>query len=537
MTSTPSFLEFFVLEAGEYVEQLDGLLVAAGSSGGTPDADAMQRVARALRGSATMAKLAPFAEVAAGLERVGRSLADRRLSWDPGLRGAIVAAVDDLKILLRNARNWSAADDQRAATRVAELTTFAPAVAPRPSAATTGIGFFASEASNIAAGLELLITRPDDRDTAAAVLKRARALRGVAGITELGDLAEVLDATDDAARELERGGRALSDVNAAVIRAAAALLRLVTTELRDATSPDAGAPARVEFGRAVETWSDHEMERERVLPLSDLYFKDDGPHVVDRATHPPTSAVERFRLELVSRGEHLRGLLDTARARPNDSPERVRRQFRRALAGVASAMTSFGERDLAVRIEAFAAEVRSAARPDLGQIEGLAGALTAPGERAERVRALFERRTPTPAMGLPPIAPAMGAIPMAPPVPNPAPPVRRNSPPVGAITAPADVLATLSAPRATASPAAPADVLATLNAGMASLDSLMAAPLAAPRAMSAGEIVPIENLLYRGASALARARELRDEIRNAGTAPPRDVIDELFDLVDLVGAK
>jgi hypothetical protein len=516
MTSTPSFLEFFVLEAGEYVEQLDGLLAAAG--GGAPDADAMQRVARALRGSATMAKIAPFAEVAGGLERVGRSLAERRLAWEPGLRGAMVAAVDDLKILLRNARNWSAADDQRAAARVAELAGFAPAVAPRPSTSTTGVGFFASEASNIAAGLELLVTRPDDRDTAAAVLKRARALRGVAGITELGDLAEVLDATDDAARELEQGGRVLGDVNATVIRSAASLLRLMTTELREGAAPDANAPARLDFGRAVDAWSDHEMERERVLPLSDLYFKDDGPHVVDRASHPPTSAVERFRLELVSRGEHLRGLIDTVRARPGDSPDRMRRQLRRALAGVASAMTSFGERDLALQVERLAVDVRTAAQPDLSQLDGLAGALTAPGERAERVKALFERASSAAAVVPAPSAPAPTAIPMAPPVVDHTPPVRRNSPPIGARVA-------------------PADVLATLNAGMASLDALMAAPLAAPRAITHDEIVPIEQLLYRGASALARARELRDEIRKAGTTPAHDVIEELFDLVDLVGAK
>ena len=49
------FLDFFILEASDYVDQLDGLLDAGGVAG--PDADGLQRVARALRGSATMAKL------------------------------------------------------------------------------------------------------------------------------------------------------------------------------------------------------------------------------------------------------------------------------------------------------------------------------------------------------------------------------------------------------------------------------------------------------------------------------------------------
>ena len=89
MTAPAGFLDFFVLEAGEYIEQLDGLLLAAGTTG--PDAEALQRVARALRGSATMAKLTAFAEMAAGIEWHG-SLQ----TWDEQLhswieRGEVIA--------------------------------------------------------------------------------------------------------------------------------------------------------------------------------------------------------------------------------------------------------------------------------------------------------------------------------------------------------------------------------------------------------------------------------------------------------------
>src|SRR6188472_1167126 len=105
MTAPAGFLDFFVLEAGEYIEQLDALLLA--SNTGTPDAEALQRVARALRGSATMAKLTAFAEMAAGIERVGRGLRGGTTRWEPALAGALVAAVDDCKLLLRNVRAWS----------------------------------------------------------------------------------------------------------------------------------------------------------------------------------------------------------------------------------------------------------------------------------------------------------------------------------------------------------------------------------------------------------------------------------------------
>src|SRR6476661_3144546 len=127
MSEGPGFLEFFILEASDYVEQLDGLLLGGSPTG--PDADALQRVARALRGTATMAKLPSFAEVAAGVERVGRAMQEGVLRWDPALGGAMVATIDDLKTLLHSARTWSAADDLRANSRTAELARFAP---PQP---------------------------------------------------------------------------------------------------------------------------------------------------------------------------------------------------------------------------------------------------------------------------------------------------------------------------------------------------------------------------------------------------------------------
>ncbi len=98
----PGILDFFVLEASEYVDQLDALLQRGGTRG--PDADALQRVARALRGSASMSKLPSFSDVAAGIERVARALREGGLSWNVALSGALVSAIDDCKIFLRNVR-------------------------------------------------------------------------------------------------------------------------------------------------------------------------------------------------------------------------------------------------------------------------------------------------------------------------------------------------------------------------------------------------------------------------------------------------
>src|ERR671920_360645 len=111
---------------------LDALMLAAGTSG--PDLDSLQRAARALGGSATMAKLPAFAEMAAGIERVGHALRSGATRWEPGLAGALVATVDDCKLLLRNVRAWSPADDARSRARIDELARYAPARAATPAA-------------------------------------------------------------------------------------------------------------------------------------------------------------------------------------------------------------------------------------------------------------------------------------------------------------------------------------------------------------------------------------------------------------------
>ena len=242
------FLDFFILEASDYVAQLDALLDAGGESG--PDADTLQRVARALRGSATMAKLTSFSEMAAGVERVGRALREGGLTWDAGLRAVVVATVDDLKLLLRNVRAWSDADDSRARARIVELTSYAAVRGPTPMASPTMQGhdsYLATEAANVGAGLELLATRPSDRDAATNVLRRVRALRGIASVKDHASLADVLEAAEQAIHPLEIGEPTLSAERIALLGAAATVLRSVATAIRTGAPTDAHA---AEIGRA-----------------------------------------------------------------------------------------------------------------------------------------------------------------------------------------------------------------------------------------------------------------------------------------------
>ena len=60
----------------------------------------------------------------------------------------------------------------------------------------------------------------------------------------------------------------------------------------------------------------------------------------------------------------------------------------------------------------------------------------------------------------------------------------------------------------------------------------VAMPAVAPVTPSGASPVPIEALLYRGESALARARALSDVLRGT-SAPTPDALAELYDLLDL----
>lgn len=90
---------------------------------------------------------------------------------------------------------------------------------------------------------------------------------------------------------------------------------------------------------------------------------------------------------------------------------------------------------------------------------------------------------------------------------------------------------TPSGPRAAPGPAG-AGLASLLEVGIASVEELAERPLTAPVPVQE-TVVPIESLVYRGEAALQRARELRDDLRRQD-APPREALEELYDLLDLV---
>ena len=589
MTSPASgFLDFFILEASEYVEQLDGLLARASATSSPVDAEALGRNARALRGSATMAKLTPFAELALSLERIGRGLREGAVAWSPALAGALVAAIDDLKILIRSVRTWSPADDQRSSTRAAELARIAPPLtpsAPTPAPGAGGGGFFAAESSNIAAGLELLATRPTDRDAAVNVLRRVRALRGVAGIKDVTPLSDVMAGAELVVRPLELGEGPLDADRIAFLRAAAALLRRAAAALREGTPPDAPSPERDAFVDALGRFEAREQEGARIVPITQLFYADGGPHVVSASPNPPTTPAERFRLEVVSQGEHLRGLVAEARRASGPTVDRARRELRHALGALKADAESFGEAEVAELIGAHFDAVKSLDYLSLNALEALAQALASPGEQGERLASrlaeLRKGRTvdagigeafgavpigagsqpvarQEPAPAAPKAAPAPAgvpspsfstaptpvitpriradagkAVPMMPSAPPNVAPVPSANPPVMPRASGLRSQTPIGAQRVST----PRDTMAVLDQGIDSLSSLAAQPMSEPVDLPEQPLVPIDALLYRGRAAIERAIELREEIRQRGGAASDDTMAELFDLLDLALAE
>jgi HPt (histidine-containing phosphotransfer) domain-containing protein len=551
MTAPAGFIDFFVLEAGEYVEQLDALMLRAASDG--PDGDAMQRTARALRGAATMAKLPAFADLASALEGVGRATRDGGVVWDAGIRGAVIAAIDDLKILVRGARTWGDAESQRASARARELTAFAPtlrppsaAPAPRPDA------FLVGEANAIAGGLELVATRPDDRDAAANVLARIRALRGVAGVKDVPRLADVVEAAENAARALELGQPRLSPERVDLLRTAAGLLQRIAVALRDGMATDARSEEYDRFLAVADSLDDSSDAAARTVPIASLFFDDAGPHVMTTAANPPTTPEQRFRLEMVSLGEHFRRLVSVARGTSDSAArERLRRDLRRSLRTIQEAAESFGEQGIGDLIAAHAGAIGVLDRSWPGALEGLARALANPGANASELEAkLSALRTgtaslesigaalSTPPGGTPTVSGVSGAIvgtrqplnrPLYTPSTAPTPIVNPAVPPSLAAPHP-------STPILTAAAHSAAEAASSLDEGIARFESFAGKPFAQPSAVEE-QLVPIQALVYRGQAAVRRAIEVRERIRAAGTPPTPDALNELFDLLDLALAE
>ena len=537
-------LDFYILEASEYIDQLDALVGAAVHA--PPDSTPFITAARALRGSSTMAKLLRMAELAGTVERVGRALRDGSLRWGPEVRGPVVAAIDDIRSLLRTVRTWSAAEEQRAAARIAELRSFVPERAALPDTPISGAvspTFFASEIEGVAAALDAFVAAPADRRALDEALGRARALRGIAALKDLPPLADVADALENAAKTTMVEGRALGPQHKELYDASAHVLRRAARELRTAGRPDASAPEVRRFADAAAALQRQARDEERIVPVSNLFFGDAGPHIVSRADRPPSTLEARFRTEVTSLAEHLRRLVADARAATTPvGRERVAHELRAGLRVIRWTIESFGNVE-AGRFFASAAVEQNILDPVLLSSIDAAGAVVASRsvplkDLARRLAELGRANTVDRAIGVglgPLDQPRRTALP-APGAAHAAPPPQRLTPGATRAVSPTPGRGELTVTRKTPLTPTGAELRRFLQSGLAAFTELDQSPLAPPAPLDDATIVSIDDLVYRGRAALQRALEVRDLMRLSG-GNTDEALAELFDLLDLAAAE
>src|SRR5690242_2126379 len=558
--------DFFALEAGEYLERLDALL---GSE--SPSADELVRLARALRGSALMADQRGIARGTAGLEALMGAVRENRRAWDPQARQLAVRGVDDLKKFVRQASTWTEADTARAEALAQELEQFAgrPSAQVRAAEAPGGgldagvRAFVAREGAAIASALDrssqTLKANPAAPDPLQLVLRTLQPLRGLAAVSDLPPLPDLLEGIERAIVEVSQSGLEPRGSVDELFKTAALAIARAAREVAERGRPDPESADFRQFAGLLVKFMESEPD---VVSIGSLYYNDSGPHIVSRGV-PAARPSTLGRLELVSHGEHLRQAADSLERAPSTTQRELRAH---TLGTTFRALANAGGGALADCVSQFALAAREAVASGVAvsSAAGFAALLRQAGDLLARSSAGDEEAFAAELDGLTsavrtlePGAPARAPAPVPARAPAPAPP-RAPMPAPQAPVVPIETLAPAPAPArpARVAEAVPetADLIgswmlyermAGAGIGAASLEELLApasafpSPAAPVRAAShsagAGDAaaVDVRTLLYRGDRALKRAQELRQAAKQVSGDALRALVDEVCDLVAL----
>jgi HPt (histidine-containing phosphotransfer) domain-containing protein len=469
--------EYFALEAGEFLDQMDALL--AGSD--RPDPVRFFRLARGVRGSAQLAGATPIAGVAERLEDGARALRDGLLQWTPEVRDRARRTAEDLRTLVEAHARWQPEDDARA-REAADRWADVDAGRRRGEAAGSGDQLFAfvrREIQGVVAEMDRVLAElaasPELREPLRVVLRRMRPVRGVAGMEALAPVLEVLEGIEDAAHEVLSRTAPVLTAELELLSAGGAALRASGTALERGQAPGESAELSG-FRELRDRAEDAAADEKGVVPIGRLFMDGDGPHLVSSPMAPipgegeGAEAVEGFlRIESTGFLDRAEGLLASLPARPRRFP-RVAREAAELAASVRELAGTYGAAGLAAAAEVAATRLRAATSPEEAR------------DALQRLRYALPGATPAPA-----VEPVPASVPVD-----------------------------------------------TAQA----VDSVVAAgpPADEVRADEEG-VVPVETLFYAGEDALREALALRPRIAQlAGggrDTPLGEALDELFGLVEL----
>lgn len=485
-------LDFFVLEASDYIDRLQRLVATDEPQG--PDSATLLKLARGLRGSAVMARLNTFGDAASGLERGAVLLHEGRIAWTPALGAVVTDSITELRALIPMARLWGESHDQRARTAGGRLSSVLDAVERhgelmQSGALPTPASLPVAEAPNRA--VSAFFDSLDHGASAPAVPS---------------PMSSPVPPTPVAMRSAEsasvptpfRGVAVMSDTQMPIVPIAS-------------LAPDNGQDAVV--FRAPNP----------AITFAQRFISDVSPLVGSlRARLAPLrqGAIQEASVDMVAAFRPvLLSLRDTAASYEHDdvrefcdSVLQARAPLPAAAAGALdSALTVILQQDLAphLRVQRLA-ELRRVALAATPLSSG------AQSESVSRPNMLFTPRNRTP------VSATLITPPAVPPVPTVARPT----------------------------PAAPSgrELSSLLSQSLENVNELTKTPLdliaipatPTPPATTApdGEpdVVPIDVLLYRGPRALSRARHIVGQLRATSEVHDPALISELFDLVELAGS-
>jgi hypothetical protein len=310
MSNPLAAADFFALEAGECLDRLESLVARPDG----PPADEFLRTARVLRGSALMAGQQPIARAAAGLEGIARAYRDGRRIWDPATREQVAQSVEEFRLLVRRVREWGEAETARTVRLGLSLESLAGRASGTETSRRDEHGglnsgvraFVAREGALIASALDRaarsLRASPGDREPLYTVIRRMQSLRGLAELSELAPLPEILDGIELAVGDLTRLFAPPPGVDEVMAAASVALTR-ISRDIAEQGRPEADTEEASRFTELL--LRAFAVERD-VVPIESLYYAGDpepmAPPLAQPQFAPPAPLGP---LELVSHGEHL----------------------------------------------------------------------------------------------------------------------------------------------------------------------------------------------------------------------------------------
>jgi hypothetical protein len=187
----------------------------------------------------------------------------------------------------------------------------------------TGVrAFVAREGALIASALErasrALGLDPEDSEAIHNVVRRMQSLRGLAELTDLSPLPEMLEGLETAAAALTRGHAPPPDLSA-VFRSAAEAMTRASRDVANQGKPDPEAPETVGFSRTLVEAFGIEADVVDIASLAPA-----GVDSIERRGEQAAGPGNVATVEIVSQGEHLTAMADKLSSALSD----VERQLR-----------------------------------------------------------------------------------------------------------------------------------------------------------------------------------------------------------------